>query len=366
MKQNENDLSHRKESTPVVDNKPNGKSHMKTKNALRGISIAVAMQLGMLAASAQTNIYLTTGYETNITLAAGTYNITAYGAQGGTGSGGSGGLGAEMGAQFSFTQATNLTLLVGGTGVSWNSYGGGGGGGSFVAVSNSPLIVAGGGGGGGYDNGGGNGQTTTNGSGQGGGPGGSNYGSGGGGGFNGDGIGGGWFYPGANSIAGPGGQGGSSFLHGGTGGTGGGYYAEGPVVGGYGGGGGGAYWAGGGGGGYDGGAGSNSGFSGAPGGDSYIDSSAVATIAEVSGIASPDDSTGNGEIIITTVPTPPTIGIATVNNLPVVIWPASATNFVLQMSTNLNSGNWVNVSNGIPFVGLQITNASGNAFFRLY
>ena len=51
---------------------------MKTKNALGGISIALALHLGMLASSAQTNIYLFTGSETNITLAVGTYNITAY------------------------------------------------------------------------------------------------------------------------------------------------------------------------------------------------------------------------------------------------------------------------------------------------
>jgi len=39
---------------------------------------------------------------------------------------------------------------------------------------------------------------------------------------------------------------------------------------------------------------------------------------------------------------------------------------VLQMTTNLASGNWVTITNGIPFSGLQITNASGTAFFRLH
>ena len=58
---------------------------MKTNNVLGGISmtVAIVMQMGVLAASAQTNKYLFTGTETNITLAAGTYLITAYGAQGG-------------------------------------------------------------------------------------------------------------------------------------------------------------------------------------------------------------------------------------------------------------------------------------------
>jgi hypothetical protein len=55
---------------------------MKSNKTLCGISIAVALQLGVLASNAQTNIYLYTRYETNITLAAGTYNIAAYGAQG--------------------------------------------------------------------------------------------------------------------------------------------------------------------------------------------------------------------------------------------------------------------------------------------
>jgi hypothetical protein len=36
------------------------------------------------------------------------------------------------------------------------------------------------------------------------------------------------------------------------------------------------------------------------------------------------------------------------------------------MTTNLTSGNWVTVTNGIPFSGVQITNAPGTAFFRLH
>jgi hypothetical protein len=64
-------------------------------------------------------------------------------------------------------------------------------------------------------------------------------------------------------------------------------------------------------------------------------------------------------------PAPP-LGITMVSSLPVVVWPAAATNFVLQMTTNLASGNWVTVTNGVPFIGLQITNAPGTAFFRLH
>jgi hypothetical protein len=60
---------------------------MKTKNIFCGLAMAVVLQLGMLAGSAQTNLYLFSGSETNITLPPGTYIITAYGALGGGGYG---------------------------------------------------------------------------------------------------------------------------------------------------------------------------------------------------------------------------------------------------------------------------------------
>ena len=66
------------------------------------------------SASAQTFTY--TGSETSVPLQPGTYDITAYGAQGGSGYNSGGGLGAEMEAQFNFATATNLTILVGGSG----------------------------------------------------------------------------------------------------------------------------------------------------------------------------------------------------------------------------------------------------------
>jgi len=83
--------------------------------------------------------------------------------------------------------------------------------------------------------------------------------------------------------------------------------------------------------------------------------------------ANQDIMTTGGYIIFYYAPCPaqPALGISTVSNLPVVVWPASATNCVLQMTTNLSSGNWVTVTNGIPFNGLQITNAPSNAFFQL-
>jgi alpha-tubulin suppressor-like RCC1 family protein len=64
---------------------------------------------------------------------------------------------------------------------------------------------------------------------------------------------------------------------------------------------------------------------------------------------------------------PPTLGISTYSNQTVVFFPTgTGANGVLQMTTNLASGNWVTITNGIPFSGLQITNASGTAFFRLH
>ena len=64
---------------------------------------------------------------------------------------------------------------------------------------------------------------------------------------------------------------------------------------------------------------------------------------------------------------PPKLGVAIIAGGPAVVYPASSINYTLQASTNAASGNWVTVSNGIPYVGLMITNAPGTAaFFRLH
>ena len=265
---------------------------MKTKNILC-FSVAVTLLFEVLACSAQTGAYLFTGSETNITLEPGSYYIIAIGGQGGS----SGGLGAEMEAQFNFTNPTTLTLLVGGAGAS-GSYAGGGGGGSFVVNGATPLVVAGGGAGSGYGGGpGASGVTQTNG-GNGSGSGAGAGGSGGSGGYGGSSSGGsagcgGGGYSGDGTSNSYGASGGSSFLNGGSGGSGGPNFGG---SGGYGGGGGGVGGGGGGGGYSGGGGGSDSGYSGG-GGGSILDSSAKATIAEISGVSSPDDSP-NGEIII--------------------------------------------------------------------
>ena len=69
---------------------------------------------------------------------------------------------------------------------------------------------------------------------------------------------------------------------------------------------------------------------GGGGGGSIIDSSAIAILTEISGIASPDDprnffNPGNGEIIITALPPPLAITADGANM--VLTWPAADTGF---------------------------------------
>jgi hypothetical protein len=235
----------------------------------------------------------------------GTYQILAFGAQGGSGPPfaglvGVGGRGAEIGGDFSLTAGEILQIAVGGAGGdSPSCCGGGGGGGSFVVgPGNMPLVVAGGGGGGGYCPGCGfpiNGQGGLTGpdGGFGGGTGGN--GGAGNGGPGGGGGGGGFFSAGGSGI----------FPFSST--TGGGAFpglAGGEFVGGFGGGGGADAGAGGGGG-YSGGAGSEhtAGGSSPGGGGGSFD-------AGTDQILVADLQTGNGEVVITElVPEPASIAL---------------------------------------------------------
>ena len=64
----------------------------------------------------------------------------------------------------------------------------------------------------------------------------------------------------------------------------------------------------------------------------------------------------------------PALGTTTYSNQLVLFFPipqATGTNYVLQMTTNLASGNWTTVTNSVPIIGLQITNIASPAFFRL-
>jgi len=97
----------------------------------------------------------TQGFQQFAICHAGTYEITAYGANGGSGStAGGGGKGANAKGTFTFTNGQKLTIVVGQPGA-WNgqsggSYAGGGGGGSFVfsgtSISTDSVLVAAGGG----------------------------------------------------------------------------------------------------------------------------------------------------------------------------------------------------------------------------
>lgn len=78
----------------------------------------------------------------------GTYQIIAFGGQGG----GSGGRGAEIGGDFTLMQDETLRIAVGGAGGPGGNpnsslHGAGGGGGTFVVGPDTPLVIAGGGGG---------------------------------------------------------------------------------------------------------------------------------------------------------------------------------------------------------------------------
>jgi PEP-CTERM motif len=227
----------------------------------------------------------------------GTYQILAFGAQGGSGSFmgvvGPGGQGAEIGGDFTLTAGESLQIAVGGAGSNEPGTGGGGGGGSFVVgPGNTPLVIAGGGGGGGADVSddsfpGGGGLTGPDGGGFVGlSPGGTD---GNGGGVvtlrpGGGGGGGGFLTAGGNAVGG--GTGGGAFPDLAGGGAGGGF-----------GGGGGAGLGAGGGGGYSGGAGGigTPGGKGPGGGGGSFD---VGTDQ----ILVADFQTGNGEVVITELP----------------------------------------------------------------
>jgi hypothetical protein len=223
-----------------------------------------------------------------------TYQILAFGAQGGDSAfGGTGGRGAEIGGDFSLTAGDALQIAVGGAGMSSNDGGGAGGGGTFViGPGNAPLVIAGGGGGGGIfapvgvpGQGGLTGPDGGAGSfGQGAGTGGNGGGGAGGGG------GGGFFSAGTNGTTA---DGGGAFpgLAGGAG----------PSSGGFGGGGGGGarFGGAGGGGGYSGGGGTfvhggGFGITDPGGGGGSFN-------AGIDQILMADFRTGDGEVIITEV-----------------------------------------------------------------
>ena len=59
------------------------------------------------------------------------------------------------------------------------------------------------------------------------------------------------------------------------------------------------------------------------------------------------------------------LGIAPVGNQSLLYWPTSATNYVLQTTTNLVAPNWVIASNAVTLNAVLVTNAAPAGFFRL-
>ena len=80
--------------------------------------------------------------------------------------------------------------------------------------------------------------------------------------------------------------------------------------------------------------------------------------------------TNNGGFIFTILVNPP-LSITPVTsqmagNQVSLFWPGWALNYVLQSTTNLASGDWVNVTNGVPVTGVQLPNPTNTStFYRL-
>ena len=80
---------------------------------------------------------------------------------------------------------------------------------------------------------------------------------------------------------------------------------------------------------------------------------------------------GNGGGFIFTILVNPPLSITpvtsqTAGNQVSLFWPGWALNYVLQSTTNLATGNWVNVTNGVPVTGVQLPNpTNASTFYRL-
>ena len=61
----------------------------------------------------------------------------------------------------------------------------------------------------------------------------------------------------------------------------------------------------------------------------------------------------------------PQLNIAPFGNQSVLFWCASATNYVLQSTTNLVSPNWVTASDAVPVIAVTVSNTLPTRFFRL-
>jgi uncharacterized repeat protein (TIGR03803 family) len=82
------------------------------------------------------------------------------------------------------------------------------------------------------------------------------------------------------------------------------------------------------------------------------------------GTAETGGSSGYGTVFSLSLPGPQ-LNIAPFGNQSVLFWSASATNYILQSTTNLSSPNWVTASDAVPVIAFTVTNTSPARFFRL-
>jgi uncharacterized repeat protein (TIGR03803 family) len=91
----------------------------------------------------------------------------------------------------------------------------------------------------------------------------------------------------------------------------------------------------------------------------------ISSGATLFGTAVNGGASGNGTIFKISLPQPPQLNIATTANQSVLFWPASATNYILQSTTNLDSPNWTTATDAVPVIAVTVTNSSPTRFFRL-
>jgi uncharacterized repeat protein (TIGR03803 family) len=84
------------------------------------------------------------------------------------------------------------------------------------------------------------------------------------------------------------------------------------------------------------------------------------------GTASGGGTNRDGTAFELALPLPPPVLSILLNGYQSVLsWPASATNYVLQSTTNLASPNWVTISNATPVTTITVTNSLPAQYFRL-
>jgi hypothetical protein len=77
------------------------------------------------------------------------------------------------------------------------------------------------------------------------------------------------------------------------------------------------------------------------------------------------NGTGQNDAFVLRLTQGPLLNIAFSGNQAILFWPTSATNFVLQSTTNLSSPNWLTASNTVSVIAVVVTNTVPTSFFRL-